>query len=176
MHILIALVGIIIAGYVWALRARNAANVATDIADMAGDVRAAARRFGFSRRANVHPAESIEDPNIAAAGIASAFIALDDLPTRDEKDALNVQLRRVLQVDQQTSTELMVLGHWLVEECHGPQPAITRLGKKLYRLEGPSAIEPLMDILGGVLSNKDNILSERQQEAIQELKTAFRLR
>ena len=176
MPFLIALAGIVIAAYVWANRARDAAHMASDIADMAGDVRAAARRFGFSRRANIHPAESIENPNVAAAALATAFIALDDMPTKDQKDKLHVVLRKVLQIDDADAQELMVLGHWLVNECNGPQPAMTRLSKKLYRLEGPSALTPLMDIIQGVIPNDNNDLSEKQREAIAELKTAFRIR
>jgi len=174
--ILLGLLGIIVTAYIWANRARDAGHMVNDLADMAGDVRAAARRFGFSRRANVHPVESIDNPNVAAAALASAFVALDDMPTKDQKDRLNIELRRVLQVDGETSQELMVLGHWLVAECNGPQPAITRLAKKLYRLEGPSALEPLMDIIKGVLPKDGQGLSTRQSEAIDELKTAFRLR
>ena len=176
MPFIIAVVGIIIAAYFWANRARNAAHIATDIVDMAGDVRAAARRFGFSRRANVHPVESIDNPNVAAAALSSAFIALDDMPTKDAKDALHVSLRRVLQVDDADAQELMVLGHWLVNECNGPQPAITRLAKKLYRLEGSSALTPLMDIITGVIPSDPNALSDKQREAIEELRVAFRVR
>jgi len=64
MPFLIALLGIIGVAYVWANRARNARDAVGDIADMANDVRLAARRFGFSRKMNVHPVESIEDPRL----------------------------------------------------------------------------------------------------------------
>lgn len=176
MPFIIALLGIIATAYFWANRARNAGEMASNLVGMAGDVRAAARRFGFTRRANVHPVESIDNPNVAAAALASAFIALDDMPTQEHRAALNVSLRRVLQVDAATSEELMVLGQWLVNECHGAQPAMTRLAKKLYRLEGSSALTPLLDILGGVTPDDPDALSTHQREAIAELKTAFRVR
>ncbi len=174
MPVLLAILGIIAAAYFWSLRARDAANMAGDLIDMAGDVKAAARRFGFTRRTNIHPVESIEDPNIAAAGIADAFLTLDDMPSREQQDKMHIQLRRVLQIDDAAAQELMVLGHWMVNECGGAQPALARLSRKLYRLEGPSALTPLMDILESALPMDG--LSQRQQEAVEELRLAFRLR
>ena len=175
MPFLIALAGIVVTAFFWAHRARNAAHIVSDLADMAGDVRLAARRFGFARKANVHPVESIDSPDLAAAGLACAFVALDDMPTSDQTERLRIQLRRVLRVDDATSRELMILGNWLVSQCQGPQPAIARLSRKLYRLEGSSALDPIMDILTGTLY-ADTAPSLRQSEALEELKTAFRVR
>ncbi len=176
MPFILGVLGVIIAAYFWANRVRDAGHMAGDLIDMGRDVKAAARRFGFSRRANVHPVESIDDPNIAAAAIAEAFITLDDLPSREHLDRLRVQLRRVLRVDDDTAQELMVLGRWLINECGGAQPAFSRISRKLFKLEGPSALAPLMDIITATIPGDDAALSTRQSEAIDEIKTAFRLR
>jgi hypothetical protein len=176
MPFIIALVGIIITAYFWANRARDAGNMARDIADMAGDVKLAARRFGFARRADVHPVESIEDPDIAAAAIADAFVSLDDLPSKDQQTHMMDQLRRVLNVDAATAQELLVLGTWLVNECGGPLQAVTRITKKLYRMEGSSALTPLEDILTGIKDADGSDLSLRQREALHEIKTILRSR
>lgn len=173
MPILIALLGIIATAYFWANRARGAAHVASDMADMVGDVANAARRFGFRRRANIHPVESIDDPNIALAGIASAFIGLDDLPTKEQRDTLLIQLRAQLRVDGETAQELVVLGQWLVSECGGAQNAITRMSRKLFKMEGAPALEPLLTIIKKVVSANDGALSERQREAITDIQRAF---
>jgi hypothetical protein len=175
MPILIAVVGIIATAYIWANRARNAGHIASDLADMAGDVKAAARRFGFSRRMNMHPVESIEDPNIAAAAIADAFVSLDDMPTREQRAALDQSLRDVLQVNAATAQELLVLGHWMVNECGGAQPAISRICKKLYRLEGSPALAPMMQILDQVSAEGSGI-NVHQEEALHEIRTALRVR
>jgi hypothetical protein len=159
----------------WAGRARNAGHIASDLADMAGDVKAAARRFGFARKMNIHPVESIEDPNIAAAAIADAYLALDDMPTREQREALQQSMRDVLQVNAATAEELLVLGHWMVNECGGAQPAISRLSKKLYRLEGPSALEPILQIIDQIAAEGSGV-SIQQQEALHEIKTTLRVR
>ena len=176
MPFIIGLVGIIIAAYFWANRVRDAGNMARDIADMAGDVKLAARRFGFARRADVHPVESIEDPSIAAAAIADAFVSLDDLPSKDQQRHMMDQLEAVLEVDTATSQELVVLGTWLVNECGGPLQAVTRITKKLYRLEGPSALEPLLAILDGIKEADGSEISLRQSEALHEIKNILRKR
>jgi hypothetical protein len=175
MPIIMAIVGIVVTAYIWAGRARNAGHIASDLADMAGDVKAAARRFGFARRMNVHPVESIEDPNIAAAALADAFVSLDDMPTREQRDALQQALRDVLRVNATTAEELIVLGHWMVNECGGAQPAITRVSKKLYRLEGSDALTPMMQIIDRI-SKEGSGVSVHQEEAIHEIKTALRVR
>lgn len=174
MPFLVALLGIAAAAYFWANRARNAKNVAMDVADMANDVRLAARRFGFTRRANIHPGESVDDPRLAMATIATAFIELDDLPTQEQRRLLNVQLRSKLRLDAEEAQEMEVLGRWLMTECGGPEPAIARMSRKLFKLEGVAQAEPLMDILKQLVA--DNGLSDRQRSALEDIQRAFRLR
>ena len=67
MPFILGLLGLIAAAYFWANRARNAANMTNDLAGMASDVLSAARRFGFSRKLNLHPVESIDDPKLVTA-------------------------------------------------------------------------------------------------------------
>ncbi|MCF2870244.1 hypothetical protein L0664_04120 [Octadecabacter sp. G9-8] len=154
MPVLIARLGIIGAAYFWAQRARNARHMIGDVGDMANDVRLAARRFGFSRKMNVHPVESIEDSRLAVASIATAFIELDDLPTAEAE-------------------EMEVLGRWFMSECGGAEPAIARLSRKLYKLGGAEQMEPLLAVLKGAV--KDN-LSARQRDALDDITRAMRVR
>lgn len=176
MPIIVGLLSILAAAYFWSHRARNAKHIADDLVDMASDVRAAARRFGFTRRSNQHPVESIDDPNIAIAAIATAFIALDDLPTREQRDALNVQLRLQLRVDVAGAEELSVLGQWFVAECDGPDPAINRLARKLYKLDGAAAMEPLLTIIKHIVAAGTGTLSTRQKTAVEDLRRAFHVK
>ena len=129
MHILVALAGISAAVYFFFIRARHAADVTHDLLDMAQDVASAARRFGFRRKANVHPAESIEDPNIAIMGIAVAFLDLGSFPTQEQHGALIVQGQSVLDVSRDDAEELTLLGRWLISQCGGADAAISRLAR-----------------------------------------------
>jgi hypothetical protein len=105
-------------------------------------VRLAARRFGFIHKMNVHPVESIEDPRLAIAARANAFIELDDLPTAEQRQLLQVQLRSKLRADADEAEEMEVLGRWFMSECGGADPAIARLSRKLYKIGGPSKWNP----------------------------------
>lgn len=98
--------------FFWIQRARNAAQVGHDLVDVTKDIRLAARRFGFQRRSNVHPAETIEDPQIALAALGASFLELDDYPTAEQKEALVRGLRQELQIPHQDAEELVLLGRY----------------------------------------------------------------
>ena len=172
MPFLVALLGIIGAAYFWAQRARNARDVMGDVADMANDVRLAARRFGFSRKMNVHPVESIEDPRLAIAAIGSAFLELNDLPTAEQRKLLQVQIRSKLLASAEEAEEIEILGRWFMTECGGAEPAVARISRKLYKIGGADQMEPLMDILKASVTT----LSDRQRDALEDITRAMRVR
>lgn len=174
MPFLIALAGIIVTAYIWANRASNARNVVSDVADMANDVRLAARRFGFRRQAQVHPVESIEDPRLAMAAIATSFIELDDLPTAEQRQLLIVQLRSELRADAQEAEEMEVLGRWFMNECGGAEPAIARLSRKLFKLDGSNPHKSMNKILTACVGKEE--FTRRQQEAMDDIARALRQR
>lgn len=176
MPILIAILGALVAVYFFVMRARNAANVAGDLIDVANDVRLAARRFGFRRNLNEHPVESIDDPKIAIGALASAFLELDDLPTREQRGKLDTQLREILRIDAKSAQEITILGRWLVAECGGPEPAVARLSRKLFKMQGTDAMQSVLTIINGTLQETGTGLSGRQTEALDSIKRAFRVK
>ncbi len=172
MPFILSLIAIAGAAYFWFNRAQNAKDAAVDLLDAANDVRLAARRFGFKRRTNVHPVDDIEDPNVAIATIATAFIELDDLPTRNQRDQLAVQLQYQLNQDPKTAEELMVLGRWLMLQCERPDAAISRVTRRLYKFNGVQSVEPLMTVLKNLAGEK---LSDTQSDSLAEISRALRL-
>lgn len=133
------------------------------------------RRFGFRRRQNVHPVDSIDDPKLALGGLAAAFFELDDLPTTDGRKALDVQLRQHLALDATEAQEIAVLGHWFVETCKGADPAVKRLSKRLYKLDKGASFPTLMAVISGTLQVSGKDLSVRQSEALTDIRRAFGL-
>lgn len=172
MHIIIGIIGIATAAYFLIMRARNGAEMATELMDVAQDVASAARRFGFRRRQNVHPVDSIEEMNVAIGALGTAFIALDDLPTQEGRAQLDVALRKHLNLDGPAAQELEILGQWLVEQCSGPVPAIPRLAKRAHAIGGADAFTPLMQVIQTAATPP---LSTRQTEALDDIKRGFRL-
>lgn len=172
MHIIIGIIGLAMAAYFLVMRAQRGAEVATELMDVGRDVASAARRFGFRRRTNVHPVDSIDDPHLAIGGIGTAFISLADLPTREDRARLDVALRKHLHLDAQEAEELEVLGQWFVNECNGADAAIPRLTKRLAKVGGADAFAPLMEVIQTATSAP---LSTRQTEALHDIKRAFGL-
>ncbi|WP_375280592.1 hypothetical protein [Pseudooctadecabacter sp.] len=173
MPVLIALLGIAVTAYIWAHRASRARDVLGDVPDMANDVRLAARRFGFKRNTNIHPVESIEDPRLAIAAIATAFVELDNLPTAEDRQRLTVQLRATLRANEDEAQEMEILGRWFMAECGGAEPAIARISRKLYKLGGAEQMDPLMAVLKGATVRE---LTQKQRDALEDITRAMRVR
>jgi hypothetical protein len=175
MPFLLGLLALIGAAYFWAQRARNAAEISRDLAGVASDVAAAARRFGFRRRGNQHPVESLDDPDVAYAGAGIAFLELGGLPSTDARDALirSLQSRRDMAHDK--AQEALILGRWLVTESQGAQPGFTRLVRKLLKMQGQAGFEPLMLVLRDVVDANGGVMSPQQGDALDEVKYIYKL-
>lgn len=177
MPVIIAILGALAAVYFFMIRARNAKDMAQDVLSTADDVLTtvlnAPRRIRFRRATNQHPVEGIEDPRLGIAALASAFVELDDLPTADQRQMLLIQIRSALRADEVEAEEMAVLGRWLVGQCKGPEEAVTRISKKLKKLDDGTAIETLSGILKAVAG--ENGLSDSQREALTAIAREFRL-
>ena len=175
MPVILGLLAIAAAGYFWMNRARNAAYIATDLADMAQDVMGAARRFGFRRRANVHPVESLDDANVATAAMGVAYLEMDGLPRAEQQDALVRSLQMHLAMSHDQAQEAVILGRWLITECGGTGPGFDRLCRRLWKLRAMAGFEPLMAVLKDVSQAGGVGSSAKQKEALEAVARVFRL-
>jgi hypothetical protein len=176
MPYIIALVGIVIGAYIWIQRARMAAEATHELAGVAQDVLAAAKRFGFRRKLNLHPVDSLEEPDVAIAGAGVAFLELGGLPTAEQQDKLIVSLQTHLGQSHNKAEEAAILGRWLVAECGGAQPGLTRMARRLYKLRGADSFQALMAVLKDVAAaGRDGKVSARQTEALSEIATLYRI-
>ncbi len=174
MPYLIALAGVIAAVYFFVIRARNAADMASELVDVAADVRSAARRFGFKRRANVHPMETVEEPSVIAATIGISYLELDGLPSEAAQSRLRVALAQEFQTGVKDAEEMMVFGRWLMGECQGPQPAIDRAARRMFKLGQGKDLAALMAVIQAV--SPEEGLTDRQRDALEDIKRAFRIK
>ena len=176
MPYIIALIGIVIGAYFWIQRARMAAEATQELAGVAQDVMAAARRFGFRRRHDQHPVESLEDPDVAIAGAGVAFLELGGLPSAEQQDRLIASLQSHLGQSRDKAEEAAILGRWLVTESGGAQQGLERLTRRLHKMRGMQSFQPLMAVLKDVANaGRDGSLSTRQSEALQEIARLFRV-
>ena len=174
MPYVVALLAILGVAYFWLIRARMGVEAVRELSGVAADVAAAARRFGFRRRLNEHPVDSLQDADVAVAGAGLAFLELADLPTSETRDALIVSLQHHLGISEKDAREGLVLGRWLMNECGGPQPALDRFARRLVRMQGAPALEPLMAVLGDVASGAGG-LNDRQRDALDVIARHFKL-
>jgi len=175
MPIILALIAALTAVYFFVIRARNTADMANEVFDAANDVRLAARRLGFKRKNNIHPVENIENANLAIASIASAFLELDSLPTADQRSQFLIQLQSVFHINKEEAEELSVLGRWLFMQCNSPHAAISRITKRLYKIEGTQAFEPLLALIKGTLTETGDSLNDQQLSALDDIKLGLKL-
>ena len=176
MPYLIALFGLIVGAYFWVQRARMAAEATHELAGVAQDVLAAAKRFGFRRKLNLHPVESLEDPDVAIAGAGVAFLELGGLPTSEQHDKLIVSLQSHLGQSHEKAEEAAILGRWLVTESGGAGSGLDRLARRLYKLRGAQSFQPLMAVLKDVAAaSRDGSVSPRQRDALEEIARLFRI-
>ncbi|MEO9827027.1 MAG: hypothetical protein ABJF50_21715 [Paracoccaceae bacterium] len=172
MPVIIMILGAV-GGAIW-WWVRNNPREAFDVAqDAATTLRNAPRRLAFRKQTGAHPVEGVDDPRIAICAIAQAFIELDDLPTQEQRDKLHLAMRTKLRCDEEEAEEMEVLGRWLVTQCDGATPAITRLGKRLHKIDGEGSWSLLQDVLSGLVEGD---LSSKQVSAIEDLRVAFKKR
>jgi len=144
MPVILAIIGILGAAAFWIYRARGAANAASDILDAANDVRLAARRFGYKRKMNVHPADAVDDARIAATGIVLAFVELEKRTVRQENlDALIVQAQSVFDVNKDEAEGLVSVGAWINDQTGNSSEVVRRLQRRLHVLSGSAANKDL---------------------------------
>ncbi|MBA4491416.1 hypothetical protein [Paracoccus sp. S1E-3] len=151
-----------------------AREAAREIGNVASDLINAPRRLGFRRRANAHPVDGVDDPKLAIATISLAFLELGGLPAREDQYALAKTLSQQLALPRDDADEMLILGRWLIGECQGPQPAITRLTKRLGKLDA-GAFQQLLPILNTVGSRTGG-LNDRQRDALEEIARILKLR
>jgi hypothetical protein len=175
MPYIIAILGLLAGAYFWLNRARAASQAAQDLVGVAQDVMSAARRFGFRRRYNEHPVDSLQDPDVAVAGAGLAFMDLAGLPTAEQQDALLISLQSRLGHDKAKAEEAMILGRWLISECGGAEAALKRFAKRLVKMKGTPALQPLMEVIKDVTAAGKGDLSARQKEALEDIARSFRL-
>ncbi len=175
MPFILALLGAAAAVFFYMNRARNVAHAASEIADVANDVRLAIRRFGFKRRANTHPVDDIDSVGLAVAGVALSFVSLDGLPTQNDQDMIQRTLETRYGMNESASQEALVRGRWFISECGNATMAFERITKRLFKIGGVESLEGLMAVLSATAAPGETPFTTRQSEAISDVKRIFRL-
>lgn len=173
MPTLIVLVTALGVAALWIWRVRSASHAAQEIVEAADDVRALLRRVGFEAKAGRHPADAIDDPRLAAAGMMAAMARLDGDLTKDQTDALRVECRAAFRVTQREADDFAAFGRWLASQAQKPDDILRRLTTVLKRIAPREAHEDMVNMLTRVASIEGGGPSELQKAAIQRVRRSL---
>ncbi|MCY4180377.1 MAG: hypothetical protein OXD48_08910 [Litoreibacter sp.] len=127
MPVLIAILAAIGGLIWWWVRSnpRDALSIADDALTTA---RNAPRKIAFRRQTKEHPVQGVDDPRLAVATIAQAFIGLDDRPTKDDYDRLNVVLRKHYRLSAEDAEEMDALARFRAWVAAFTRLTVTKAG------------------------------------------------
>lgn len=173
MHILLGLAAIVGGIVFWIWRVRNTASAAREVIEVADDVRAAVRRFGYRRVADKNPLETIEDPRLAAAGVLAAVAKMDGDYSREQMAAIQKECGRVFEASDKDAEQIAAYGRWLAQQSDNPEEVIRRLTMCLSRTlatgerqEFLGMVERVATVEGGGASDAQILVQRRLSEAL----------
>lgn len=169
MHILLGLIAIIGGVVFWIWRIRNAATVAREVVDVADDVRAAVRRFGYRRHADKHPLDAVEDPRLAVAGILAAIAKMDGDYTREQMTTIQSECARVFEATPKDAEDFASYGRWLAHQLSNPDEVVRRLARSLSGALGPEERAQFLDMVERVAAVEGGGISDPQRLAHKRL-------
>jgi len=166
MHIVLAVLGLLGAAMFWYWRLKMAREAVGELASAADDVRLAIRRFGYLRKHKTHPADCVDDPRLAAAGIAAAVAGIDAPLSQAEIDRLTAEAGSVFGVRSAEAVDIASFGRWIAGQCQSPEDAVRRLTKVVRAQAGPEAGPDLVGMVEKVAGADGAGLGEREEDAI----------
>ncbi|WP_299625485.1 TerB family tellurite resistance protein [Pelagibius sp.] len=170
MHILLGILGVVGVALFWYWRMRNAATAAREVVEIADDMRAAVRRFGYRRKANQNPLDGIEDPRLAAAGILAAFANMDGALSREEIDAIDEACGKAFACSAEDARQIGAYGRWLVQQSAGNMDeVIRRLARNLIGQLTAEERGQLLATIREIAEIEDGALSDAQEDSFRRL-------
>lgn len=170
MPYLIALLGLIGGLGFWYYRFMLAKDAASELLNMADDVRLAARRFGFKRRNNQNPIDAIEDPRLSAVGLLVVIAEEDGAMSQQELEAIQFQARKVFKCSAEEAAELLAFGRWIANLSPNRSETARRLARRTVGIGGNSIIDDLNAMIRAVATTDGREPGGEALQAIDRLK------
>ncbi len=175
MHIILGLLTLIGVIALWVWRARMAGEASREVVDASEDVQAAFRRYGYRRQAGKHPAENLDDPRLAAAGMMAAIARLEGDMSTERMNAIRVECRASFRLGDKEADEIAAFGRWLAEQSKDPDDAVRRL-LKIVRDKAPrEAHEDMIAMLTRVASVEGGGPNDLQKDSIARVRRGLGL-
>lgn len=166
MHILLGVLGVLSAVALWYWRMKAARDAAGEVANAANDVRLAIRRFGYMRKHKTHPADCVDDPRLAAAGIVAAIAGMDAPLSQAEIDRLTAEAGAVFDTEPREAVDIVAFGRWIAGQCQTPEDAVRRLIRVVRDKAGIEAGPDLISMAEKVATADGTGLDRREADAL----------
>jgi len=166
MHIIWGALGLLSAALIWYWRFKTAREAAGELTEAANDVRLAIRRFGYNRNRKTHPADCVDDPRLAAAGIVAAIAGMDAPLSQKEIDMLAAEAGAVFATDAREAVDIAAFGRWIAGQCQSPEDAIRRLVRVVRDKAGMEAGPDLLAMAAKVATADGLTLDDRETQAL----------
>lgn len=166
MHIILGALALLGAALFWWYRVKAAREAGSELLDAAGDLRATVRRLMYKARHDVHPADSVDDPRLAAAGIVVAVATMDAPISQTEIEALTTGARDTFDVTEREALDILSFGRWIAGQCNTNAEAVRRLSKVIAKTAGAEAGPDLVKLITEVSTSGGHELGEDEMEAI----------
>ena len=173
MHIVLGLLAVLgTALFIW-YRLRDAREAGGEMLDAADSLRASVRRLMYKRKHDRHPADSVDDPRLAASGIAVAVATMDGPISQAEIKKLTDLSREIFDVSEREALDIVSFGRWVAGQCNTNAEAVRRLSKIGAREAGPEAAGDMIRLISEVAEAGGGALGEDEMDAIDTVRRAM---
>lgn len=166
----LALIGL--AMLVW-FRFRDARRAAGTSRTGEREVRLTIRRLMDGAGGGRHPADSVDDPRLAAAGVVVAVATMDGPISLAEIARLKRAAQDTFSVSDREALDIVSFGRWIAGECTSTGEAVRRLTKVVLRTAGPAAGADLVRMIEEVATAGGGDLGPEERDAIAAVRRAF---
>ena len=175
MHIILGLTALVTALVVIWMRIRAAREIGGEVIDAADDLRANVRRLMYRRKHDKHPADVVDDPRLAASGIAVAVATMDAPISQQEIESLTRLSREIFEVSEREALDIVSFGRWVAGQCNTNHEAVRRLVKVVANKAGPDAGPDLIRMITEVATAGGYVLGEEENDALETVRRSLQM-
>ena len=155
---------------IWYWRVKAARKASAEVADVRTDVRLATRRLMNRRGNHAHPADTIDDPRLAASGIIVAVATMDGPISQAEIARLRRAAQETFEVTEREALDILSFGRWIASQCTTNAEAVRRLSKVVLKTAGPAAGPDLLRMIEEVATSDGGELGEEERDALETVR------
>lgn len=155
---------------VWYWRIRGARGTGGAAPSREREVRLASRRLTQRRTGHGHPADSVDDPRLAASGIIVAVATMDGPISQREIARLKRAAQETFEVSEREALDILSFGRWIVGQCASNGEAVRRLARIVMKTAGPAAGADLVRMIEEVATADGGELGEEERDALETVR------